>query len=61
MEHDEAVRQQATEKYLLDELSPEQREQFDELMKRPFHKPLFNTNAPLVNPASTNGTSTNAL
>ena len=30
MEHDEAVRQQATEKYLLDELSPEQREQFEE-------------------------------
>ena len=27
-------------------LSPEQRQQFDELMKRPFHKPLFGTNAP---------------
>jgi uncharacterized membrane protein len=27
-------------------LTPEQRGQFDELMKHPFHKPLFNTNAP---------------
>lgn len=29
-------------------LTPQQREQFDELMKRPFHKPLFATNAPAV-------------
>jgi hypothetical protein len=29
-----------------DVLTAEQREQFDELMKRPFRKPLFNTNAP---------------
>jgi hypothetical protein len=42
-------------------LTVDQRQQFDELMKRPFHKPLFNTNAPLVIPASTNVTSTNAL
>jgi len=27
-------------------LTPGQRQQFDELMKRPFHKPLFGTNAP---------------
>ncbi|MDR3456630.1 MAG: hypothetical protein P4N60_04235 [Verrucomicrobiae bacterium] len=27
-------------------LTPEQRLQFDELVKRPFHKPLFSTNAP---------------
>lgn len=27
-------------------LTPEQRQQFDDLMKRPFHKPLFGTNAP---------------
>jgi uncharacterized membrane protein len=35
-------------------LNPQQRDQFDELMKRPFHKPLFTTNAPpgvLTNPA----------
>ena len=35
-------------------LTPQQRDQFDELMKRPFHKPLFTTNAPpgvLTNPA----------
>jgi len=30
MDHEEAVRQNATEKYLLDELNPEQREQFEE-------------------------------
>jgi uncharacterized membrane protein len=29
-------------------LNPAQREQFDELMKRPFRKPLFGTNAPAV-------------
>lgn len=27
-------------------LTPMQRDQFDDLMKRPFHKPLFGTNAP---------------
>ena len=27
-------------------LTPAQRDQFDELMKRPFHKPIFTTNAP---------------
>jgi hypothetical protein len=27
-------------------LTPEQRDQFDNLMKHPFHKPLFGTNAP---------------
>jgi uncharacterized membrane protein len=32
-------------------LTPAQREQFDELMKRPFHKPLFGTNAPPSVPA----------
>jgi anti-sigma factor RsiW len=30
MEHDEAIRQKATERYLLDELSPELRDQFEE-------------------------------
>lgn len=29
-------------------LTAEQRVQFDELVKRPFHKPIFNTNAPAV-------------
>jgi hypothetical protein len=27
-------------------LTPEQRNQFDELVKRPFHKPIFATNSP---------------
>lgn len=27
-------------------LTPAQRQQFDDVIKRPFHKPLFNTNAP---------------
>jgi hypothetical protein len=41
-------------------LTPEQREQFDELMKRPFHKPIFNTNAPPVAvPGTPPATSTN--
>jgi Spy/CpxP family protein refolding chaperone len=39
-------------------LTPEQRVQFDDLVKRPYHKPLFNTNAPSVtvptNPPATN-------
>ena len=33
-------------------LTPEQRTQFDELVKRPFHKPIFATNAPPVLPAT---------
>jgi len=37
-------------------LTPEQRVQFDDLVKRPFHKPIFNTNAPSLlaptNPAA---------
>ena len=33
-------------------LTPGQRQQFDELMKRPFHKPLFGTNAPPAAPAA---------
>jgi uncharacterized membrane protein len=32
-------------------LTPAQRDQFDELMKHPFHKPLFGTNAPPGAPA----------
>ena len=31
-------------------LTPEQRQQFDDLVKRPFHKPIFNTNAPAFSP-----------
>ena len=31
-------------------LTADQRQQFDDLMKRPFHKPLFNTNAPATIP-----------
>ena len=27
-------------------LTPEQRKQFDEMVKRPFHKPIFTTNSP---------------
>jgi Spy/CpxP family protein refolding chaperone len=41
-----------------EELTPEQRKQFDELMKRPFHKPLvFSTNAPAVTSPPTNSPS----
>ncbi len=40
-------------------LTTDQREQFDELIKRPLHRPLFTTNAPPVNPAPTNAASTN--
>jgi Spy/CpxP family protein refolding chaperone len=29
-------------------LTPEQRSQFDDLVKRPFHRPIFATNAPAV-------------
>ena len=35
-----------------DVLTPEQRTQFDELVKRPFHKPVFSTNAPAVLPGT---------
>jgi uncharacterized membrane protein len=35
-------------------LTADQQKQFDELMKRPFRKPLFNTNAPAVSPPATN-------
>ena len=31
-------------------LTAEQRKEFDELVKRPFRKPLFGTNAPTVSP-----------
>jgi Spy/CpxP family protein refolding chaperone len=41
-------------------LTPEQRQSFDELMKRPFRKPLFNPNAPVVLPPATNAPATNA-
>ena len=30
-------------------LTPDQRKSFDELVKRPFHKPIFATNAPSAN------------
>ena len=39
-------------------LTPEQRKQFDELVKRPFHKPIFNTNAVVALPASATATNT---
>lgn len=41
---------------ILEALTPQQRVQFDDLMKRPFHKPLFGTNAPpnAVSAAPTN-------
>jgi Spy/CpxP family protein refolding chaperone len=35
-------------------LTPEQRKKFDELVKRPVHKPIFGTNAPAVLPPVTN-------
>jgi uncharacterized membrane protein len=35
-------------------LTPDQRKEFDELVKRPFHKPIFDTNAPAVLPPATN-------
>ena len=45
-------------------LTPEQRKQFDNLVKRAFHKPIFNTNAagvsPPVNALSASATATNA-
>jgi hypothetical protein len=33
-------------------LTPEQRKQFDDLMKRPSHKPVFNTNAAVILPSA---------
>ena len=41
-------------------LTPDQRKQFDELMKRPFRKALFNTNSAPVLPPATNAPATNA-
>jgi uncharacterized membrane protein len=41
-------------------LTPEQQKQFDELIRRPFRKPLFNTNAPAAVPLPTNVPATNA-
>jgi hypothetical protein len=45
-------------------LTPEQRKQFDDLVKRPYHKPGFNTNAavilPPANASSAAATATNA-
>jgi len=35
-------------------LTPEQRNDFDELVKRPFHKPVFPTNAPVASLLATN-------
>ncbi|HEX9048145.1 MAG TPA: hypothetical protein VF988_14055 [Verrucomicrobiae bacterium] len=40
-------------------LTPEQRTDFDELVKRPFHKPIFSTNAPPA-AVTTNVMTTNA-
>jgi uncharacterized membrane protein len=37
-----------------DVLTPEQRSQFDEMVKRPFHKPIFPTNAPPASATATN-------
>lgn len=41
-------------------LTPEQRKQFDELMKRPFRKTIFNTNSASGLPSATNAPATNA-
>ena len=41
-------------------LTPEQQKQFDELIKRPFRKPLFNTNGPAAVPPASNVLLTNA-
>ncbi len=35
-------------------LTPDQQQQFDDLMKRQFRKAIFNTNAPAVFPSATN-------
>ena len=42
-------------------LTPEQRKQFDELMKRAFRKAIFNTNSAPALPPATNSPATNAL
>jgi uncharacterized membrane protein len=44
-------------------LTSEQKELFDELIKRPFRKPIYNTNGPVLLPQSETNvvTSTNAL
>jgi hypothetical protein len=34
-------------------LSPEQRDQFDELIKRPFRRPIYSTNGPVALPQGT--------
>jgi uncharacterized membrane protein len=39
-------------------LTPEQQKQFDELVKRPFRKPIFNTNNPAISPPATNAPAT---
>ncbi|HEY2329444.1 MAG TPA: hypothetical protein VGI63_06480 [Verrucomicrobiae bacterium] len=41
-------------------LTPEQQRQFDEMVKRQFHKPIYGTNAPLNLPVATNSPATNA-
>jgi Spy/CpxP family protein refolding chaperone len=41
-------------------LTPEQLKQFDELMKRPFRKPVVNTNAPVTILSEANTPATNA-
>jgi hypothetical protein len=33
-------------------LTPEQRKQFDDLIKRPYHKPVFNTNPVVILPSA---------
>ena len=43
-----------------DVLTPDQQKQFDELMRRPFRKAIFNTNAPTVFSSTTNSTATNS-
>ncbi|HEY5346461.1 MAG TPA: hypothetical protein VIK62_08975 [Verrucomicrobiae bacterium] len=43
-----------------DVLTPDQQKQFDELMKRPFRKAIFNTNAPTVFSSATNSMATNS-
>lgn len=40
-------------------LTPEQRKQFDELIKRPYRKPIFNTNSTVNLPPATNAPATN--
>jgi hypothetical protein len=42
-----------------DVLTPEQQKQFDELVKRPFKRPIFNTNAPAATATNVLSTRTN--